>query len=531
MEFRELGISEKTLAALEKLEYFHPTEVQEQAIPEIMAGNNLIVRSKTGTGKTAAFGIGILESISTGKHRKALILTPTRELAVQVCKEIRSIGEFHRLKVHVVYGGQSINVQMDELRGGVDILIATPGRLLDLSRRGVVHVRDFDIAVLDEADQMLDMGFLDEVTAILDQLPQPRMTLLLSATLEESILSIASKYVGKAKTIEIGEMEAAETIHQEHIEATEHDKFPKLVEILRQNAETKTLIFRETKLSAARLQERLWQRGFKAGVLQGDMSQAQRNRTLADFKDGHIKILVATNVAARGLHIEDLGLIVNYDQAQSDQVHLHRIGRTGRMGKEGKAINFIPRKETLDERMSEEHPDFAWMRGGGLDMYRQGAENRRGGPFRHGGRFGERGGQGRPHGGRRHEGGFRGERRENPYRAEGEHREGHHGGEGHRGEGFHRGHEGGHRGETHQGHGYEGERRHEHGGEHRPHEGGHLAHHEERRESHEEGGTERHHVEREHEGRHGESHHEGSGGSGHREYEGGHEHRRRRPHY
>ncbi len=435
MEFREMGISEKTLSALEKLEYLHPTEVQQQAIPEIVSGNNLIVRSKTGTGKTAAFGIGILESISSGRHRKALILTPTRELAVQVCKEIRAIGEFHRLRIHVVYGGQSINVQMDELRGGVDILIATPGRLLDLSRRGVAHIREFDIAVLDEADQMLDMGFLDEVTAILDQLPQQRMTLLLSATLEESIMSIAAKYVGKAKTIEIGEMEAAETIHQEHIEATEHDKFPKLIDVLKQHAETKTLIFRETKMGAARLQERLWQRGFKAGVLQGDMSQAQRNRTLADFKEGHIKILVATNVAARGLHIEDLGLIVNYDRAQSDQVHLHRIGRTGRMGKEGKAINFIPRKETLDERMSEEHPDFAWMRGGGLDMYRQGGESRHRPPHRGGGRFGGRPHEGRRRGGgfnpyrpegepggheRRHEG-FRGERRENPYRAEGEH--------------------------------------------------------------------------------------------------------------
>ncbi len=476
MEFRDLGLSDKTLSALEKLEYFHPTEVQEKAIPDIKSGNNLIVRSKTGTGKTAAFGIGIIESILAGRHRKALILTPTRELAVQVCKEIRDIGQFNHLKVHVVYGGQSLNVQMDELRGGVDILIATPGRLLDLSRRGAVHIGQFDIAVLDEADQMLDMGFLDEVTGILDQLPQQRQTLLLSATLDESILDIASKYVPKANTIEIGEIEAAETIHQEHIEATEHDKFPKLVEVLKQHAETKTLIFRETKMGAARLQERLWQRGFKAGVLQGDMSQAQRNRTLDDFKDGHIKILVATNVAARGLHIEDLGLIVNYDRAQSEQVHLHRIGRTGRMGKEGKAINFIPRKETLDERMSEEHPDFAWMRGGGLDMYRQGG-GREGGYRR-----------GPPHG----RGGHHGPRRENPYRSEG----GHEGGHGFRGGGEHRRHEGGPR-------------------EGRPHEGG--PHHGRPREHHEggHGGEHRSHEGGQHQG--GSTHHD--------------EHRRRRPHY
>ena len=440
MEFRDLGLGEKTLAALDKLEYLHPTEVQQKAIPEIKAGRNLIVRSKTGTGKTAAFGIGIIEDIMAGQYRKALILTPTRELAVQVCKEIRGIGQFTHLKVHVVYGGQSINVQMDELRGGVDILIATPGRLLDLSRRGTVHIREFDIAVLDEADQMLDMGFLDEVTGILDQLPQQRLTLLLSATLDESILSIASKYVGKATTIEIGEMEAAETIHQEHIEATEHDKFPKLVDVLKQHADTKTLVFRETKMGAARLQERLWQRGFKAGVLQGDMSQAQRNRTLADFKDGHIKILVATNVAARGLHIEDLGLIVNYDRAQSDEIHLHRIGRTGRMGKEGKAINFIPRKETLQERMSEEHPDFAWMKqGGGLDMYRQGGGRppRREGGFR----------RGPPRG--------RGPRGENPYRSDDQGREGH----GHHGGSHERSHHGEGRPHEHRAHGHEGEHR------------------------------------------------------------------------
>jgi superfamily II DNA/RNA helicase len=400
MEFREMGLSQKTLHALEKLEYFTPTEVQQKVIPEIISGHNLIVRSKTGTGKTAAFGIGLIESISGGKRRKALVLTPTRELAVQVCKELRDIGQMHHLKIHVAYGGASINVQMDELRHGVDILIATPGRLLDLSRRGSVHINAFDIAVLDEADQMLDMGFLDEVTGILDQLPQQRMTLLLSATVDESILSIAHKYVKHPKTIEIGEIEKAETIKEEHLEVTDLEKFPKLLDILRSHPETKILVFRETKMGASRLQERLWNYGLKAGVLQGDMSQARRNRVLADFKDGRIKVLVATNVAARGLHIDDLGLIVNYDRAQSDEVHLHRIGRTGRMGQEGKAINFIRRKETISERMSEEHPDFAWMKQGGLDSYRQGRE--RGVPGR-GGHGGER-----RHGGHRqsHEGGY-----------------------------------------------------------------------------------------------------------------------------
>ncbi|MEW6748368.1 MAG: DEAD/DEAH box helicase [Candidatus Micrarchaeota archaeon] len=399
MEFNEMGLSQKTLEALMRLNYVEPTEVQQKVIPELMAGRNLLVRSHTGTGKTAAFGIGIIERISAGKSRKALILTPTRELAVQVCKELRAIAQLHDLKVHVVYGGQSINIQLSDLRGGVDILVATPGRLIDLSERRAVHINEFDIAILDEADQMLDMGFVDDVTGILDKLPRQRMTLLVSATIDAQILSIASKYVPSPTKIEIGEVEAAETIKQEHLETTDREKFPRLVEVLREHAEMRTLVFRETKIGASKIQERLYRMGFKAGVLQGDMTQAQRNRTLEDFKEGRINILVATNVAARGLHIDDLGLIVNYDRAQSEEIHLHRIGRTGRMGQEGKAINFVQRKETLQERMSEDHPDFAWMKQGGLSAYRSGERR---GPPRHGGssRYG-------PHRGQRGSGGHR----------------------------------------------------------------------------------------------------------------------------
>jgi superfamily II DNA/RNA helicase len=371
MEFRDLGLSEKTLSALARLGYASPTEVQEKSVPDIIAGNNLIIRSHTGTGKTAAFGIGLIERLVSGTTHRALVLTPTRELAVQVCKEVRALAHDHGLRVHAVYGGQSINVQTDDLRHGVDILMATPGRLLDLSRRGVLRIGDFDALVLDEADQMLDMGFRDEVTEILDQLPVERLSLLVSATVDESILDIAAKYVPHAKTIELGEIEIVSTITQEHLEATDREKFPKLLDVLRSHAGVKTLIFRETKKGAERLQFRLHERGIRAGLLQGDMSQARRNATLADFREGRIGVLVATNVAARGLHIDDLGLIVNYDRAQSDEIHLHRVGRTGRMGAEGKAINFVQRKETLQERMSENHPDFAWMRQG-MDAYRRG---------------------------------------------------------------------------------------------------------------------------------------------------------------
>ena len=232
---------------------------------------------------------------------------------------------------------------------------------------------------------MLDMGFIDEVGEILDQLPEHRLSVLLSATLEAEILQIAHKYVKSPKIIEIGQKEVAETVVEEYVEATDREKFGHLCGILRSHAHMKILVFRETKMGADRLQQRLWERGFKAGVLQGDMSQAKRSAVLEAFKAGQIGILVATNVAARGLHISDLGLVVNYDKAQSEEIHLHRVGRTGRMSTEGKAITFVSRPETREERMSSDHPDFAWMKQGGLSSYAQGTERRyeRRGPPHH----------------------------------------------------------------------------------------------------------------------------------------------------
>jgi len=399
MKFEDLNLNDKTVAALHKLGYLEATEVQQKTIPEIIAGSNVLVRSQTGTGKTAAFGIALIERIAAGKSRKALVLAPTRELAVQVCTEIRNIGHLNGTRVHVVYGGQSIENQIREIRGGVDILVATPGRLLDLARRGAVRIGEFDMIVLDEADMMLDMGFIDEVGEILDQLPPQRLSVLLSATLEPEILQIAHKYVKHPKIIEIGQKEVAETVVEEYVEATDREKFSHLVNILRSHAHMKILVFRETKMGSDRLQQRLWERGFKAGVLQGDMSQAKRNAVLAAFKEGQISILVATNVAARGLHIADLGLVVNFDKAQSEEIHLHRVGRTGRMSTEGKAITFVRRPESREERMSAEHPDFSWMKQGGLQAYRSGERrppmHRRGpppsrGPNPYGSGFSER---------------------------------------------------------------------------------------------------------------------------------------------
>lgn len=370
MKFSELDLDQKTLNALAKMGWEKPTEVQEKAILKVREGRNLIVRSQTGTGKTGAFGIGLIERLVAGSSNKALILAPTRELALQVCKELKEIGQEHNMKIHAVFGGQSISVQIRDIEGGFDIIVATPGRLLDLGRRRVLDISKFDAIVLDEADHMLDLGFMEEVTEILKQLPEQRTMMLFSATIDQSILNMASTYIPNPETIEIGEIEVVSTIKEEHVEITRREKFPQLLDVLREHQGMKTLIFMETKKGTMWLCEKLGYKGYNnIGMLQGDMTQARRNSMLSKFKKGTIDILVATNVAARGLHIDDVGLIVNYDRAETEETHLHRVGRTGRMGAEGKVVNFIPRKESRDERMTDSHPDFAWMRGGGVSNY------------------------------------------------------------------------------------------------------------------------------------------------------------------
>lgn len=360
MEFKDLKLN--TIEALEKMGYTKPTEVQSKSIPKIIQGENLIVRSQTGTGKTAAFGIGIIERLIAKSSKKSLILAPTRELAIQVSKELQSISMFHKFKIFVVFGGQSINIQIDDLRDGCDILVATPGRLLDLDRRKVIHISDFDCVVLDEADHMLDLGFQDEMNEILRKLPKRKLMLLFSATVDEGIMKIASNHIPDPKIVEVGNIEVASTIKEEHFTTTERGKLSSLFKVLSINEKTKKLIFVETKRSVVWLSEKLEKRGFVVGTLHGDMSQASRIKVITQFQEGDINTLIATNVAARGLHIENLDLIINYDKADTDETHLHRVGRTGRMGSLGKVVNFAIRKETKDERMSDDHPDFAWMR-------------------------------------------------------------------------------------------------------------------------------------------------------------------------
>jgi ATP-dependent RNA helicase DeaD len=351
MKFSDLSLTDKTVKSVNNFGYTDATEVQEKAIPQIISGKNLIVRSQTGSGKTAAFGIGLMERIAAGETNKALILTPTRELAVQVCTELRGISQMHQLKIYAVFGGAPINLQLRDLSKRYEILVATPGRLLDIYRRGKLDIADFNTIVLDEADHMLDMGFKQEVLSIMNKLPPSKQVLLFSATVDSTIKKIASRYMPESVMIEIGEIKVVSTIKEKKIEVPFREKFGKLFEILHSNIGQKILVFAKTKRGVIKLRKMIIRDGIEdVGMLQGDMPQARRIKVLNLFKNDELSILIATNVAARGLHIDDVNLIINYDEAENKETHLHRVGRTGRMGAQGRVFNFFSPDQPASNR-------------------------------------------------------------------------------------------------------------------------------------------------------------------------------------
>lgn len=342
MKFVELRLSERSLRSIKNYGYEETTEVQERTIPKIVEGKNLIVRSQTGTGKTAAFSIGLMERAASGQIRKALVLVPTRELAVQVSKEMNGLSQVHQLRTYSVYGGTSIGMQIQELKKHYDALVATPGRLLDLIQRGKVDMSHFDAIVLDEADHMLDMGFQRDVLKILDEVPKGGQSLLFSATVDAGIRKISSRYMPDAEMITIGDMAVVSTVREENVKISFSERFSKLLELLGSHRGMKILVFARTKRGVMGLKRRLERKGFRGvDMLQGDMPQPRRLKVLNRYREGGLSILVATNVAARGLHIDDVDLIINYDEAEDKETHLHRVGRTGRMGREGKVINLV----------------------------------------------------------------------------------------------------------------------------------------------------------------------------------------------
>lgn len=335
-----MSISFKTVSALNEKGYLKPTEVQEKTIPLALRGEELVVRSQTGTGKTAIFGISLIESVSKGSGAKGLVLTPTRELAMQITKEIRDIGKNHHIQVYSIYGGQGMREQIDLLRRrDYDIIVATPGRLLDHARRGSIQLQRFNHVVLDEADTMLDIGFKPDIDKIMSSIPNKDQVLLFSATINPEIQSIARQYMSEPKIIEVGE-EGKADIEEEFIRTTRAQKFQRLKDILNNKEVTKAIVFVGSKRGVEYVFEKLG-KDFSVNFTHGGKTQNQRERVMHDFKQGKFNILIATDVMARGIHVEEISHVINYDKANTSDIHIHRIGRTGRMGKTGKAITFV----------------------------------------------------------------------------------------------------------------------------------------------------------------------------------------------
>lgn len=350
LSFAELGLSEAMINALKQKGFETPSPIQALVIPEfLLEKSNIIGQAQTGTGKTAAFSIPILETIetSTGMVR-ALILTPTRELANQVSDEIYSLIGEKKLRVLPVYGGSSIEQQIKNIKRGVDIIVGTPGRIIDLLERKILVLKNLEFFVLDEADEMLNMGFVDDIEIILKTSnPQKQKMLFFSATMPPSILNIAKKYMGQYKILKVENREATTSLTEQiYFEVRESDKFEALCRVLDFERDFYGIVFARTKHDTDEITERLKSRGYDADAIHGDVSQVMRNRTLENFKKKNINILVATDVAARGIDVNNLTHVINYSIPNEAESYVHRIGRTGRAGNKGIAITFVTPRES-----------------------------------------------------------------------------------------------------------------------------------------------------------------------------------------
>jgi superfamily II DNA/RNA helicase len=352
MPFSNLGLCDPILEAIKGLGYTTPTPIQKQAIPIILSGKDLIATAQTGTGKTASFVLPILEKFNKertlrGKRVRALILTPTRELAVQVEASVAQYSKHLNLSSMAVYGGVDTEAQKERLIEGADILVATPGRLLDLAHQRAVHFDELEVLVLDEADRMVDMGFVGDIDKIIDRLPENRQNLLFSATMSHDVRDLANRFSDDKMSHPATEIAispkatSAQSIKQWMIAVDKDTKSALLSHLINEEKWDQTLIFIEKKHGAAKLVTQLEKRGIKAESIHGDRSQAMREKILADFKSGKLNYLVATGVAARGLDIGQLGRVVNYDLPFKPEEYIHRIGRTGRAGATGEAISFV----------------------------------------------------------------------------------------------------------------------------------------------------------------------------------------------
>ena len=355
MKFEELGLCAELLRAIAEEGYTEPTPVQQQGIPPILNGQDVMAGAQTGTGKTAAFTLPMLQklkqhantSVSPARHPvRALIITPTRELAAQVFESIRTYGKYIPLRSSCVYGGVNMDPQTAELRAGVEILVATPGRLLDHVQQRTLNLGQVEILVLDEADRMLDMGFMPDIKRILALLPAKRQSLMFSATFPEDIKRLASQMLNAPVRIQVAPSNAVtDLVTHSAYKIDERRKRDFLERLIRDGDMRQVLVFTRTKISASRLARELQRDGFSCAALHSDKTQQERTQALADFKDGKLQLLVATDIAARGLDVEDLPHVINYELPHNPEDYIHRIGRTGRAGQPGDAISLVARDE------------------------------------------------------------------------------------------------------------------------------------------------------------------------------------------
>lgn len=365
IKFEDMQLSKKVLNAVRDMGFEEPSPIQAQTIPLALEGHDVIGQAQTGTGKTAAFGIPTIEQIDEkNKYIQALVLTPTRELAIQIAEEFNKIGKYKRVKTLPVYGGQMIERQIRALRFGVKVVVGTPGRLIDHIRRNTIKLDHVKMLILDEADEMLDMGFIEDIEEIMSNVAQGenRQTLLFSATMPAPIEKLARSYMHNPQKVMISrEQLTVPSVDQLYFET--RDKFEGLCRVLDIEDSGKYIIFCRTKKNVDDLQASLQVRGYIAGSLHGDMSQAQRDRVMRRFREGKLEILIATDVAARGIDIDDISHVINFDIPQDHESYVHRIGRTGRAGRTGIAVTFIEPKEYRQLKLIERMTKSRMIRG------------------------------------------------------------------------------------------------------------------------------------------------------------------------
>jgi len=350
--FKDLGLAPEIQQAIDELGYEDPSPIQEQAIPELLAGHDVIGQAQTGTGKTAAFGLPMLQYLDPADPEvQAIVLTPTRELCIQVTQALRAYAEHFDIEIVAVFGGAPIKSQQSQLRAGAHVVVATVGRMMDLMSRRSLVLTAARYVVLDEADEMLDLGFIEDVEKILRMCPSGRQTALFSATMPPPVKRLAESYMYDPTTIKITPKKlTVDAIAQAFVEVPAKEKAARLVELLKTEDPEQAIIFCRTKIGASKLDKALRDKGLDVKALHGDMSQGARDGVMIAFKDHRVKLLVATDIAARGLDIEHVTHVINYDVPASSEVYVHRIGRTGRVGRTGRAITFVTpaQREEID---------------------------------------------------------------------------------------------------------------------------------------------------------------------------------------